>query len=235
MSNRNSIESKIKSSTDTPNKLDQDEIICLNDIQYSYVLDMIRNPVVIGAGRAGTGKTYMSSVVAALLFKKDKSYKNIILTRPNVEAGEKLGALPGELMEKYEPYMQPFEKGLVTQLGSENFKKVLYQKILPQPLGYMRGKTFDDSIILCDEAQNMTIAQMKLLCTRIGTNSKLFITGDENQCDLNPRQVPENGLAWMIRQIREQNKPIPITQFSQEDCVRSDVCKMFLEMFENAK
>ncbi len=232
---RKTVLTKIKTLSDDHNQNEPGCIVCLNQNQNTFVMDMVDNSVVVGAGDAGSGKTYLSSMLAGILFKIDKSYKNIVLTRPNVEAGEKMGALPGELMEKYEPYMQPFEKGLVAQLGHDNFKKSLYTKILPQPLGYMRGKTFDDSLILCDEAQNMTIAQIKLLCTRIGTNSKLFITGDENQCDLDPRKVPENGLAWLIRQIQEQNKPIPVTRFTAEDCVRSDVCKMFLDMFANAK
>lgn len=178
-----------------------------------------------------THNTFLSSRVAGLLYKIDKSYKNIILTRPNVEAGEKMGALPGELMEKYEPYMQPFEKGLTMQMGAEKFKTDLHRKIHPQPIGYMRGKTFDDSIILCDEAQNLTIAQVKLLCTRMGTNSKLFITGDSNQCDLKQRE--ENGLSWLIRQIEGHRKNIPIIEFLNDDCVRSEECKMFLDMFDN--
>lgn len=204
----------------------------LNESQRQFISSLKHDPVVIGAGAAGTGKTYIASRIAGELYASSRNIKWIILTRPNVEAGEKMGHLPGELEEKFEPYLIPFEAGLQEQLGNK-YGNDKYKKILPQPLGYMRGKTFDDSIILLDEAQNISIHQMKMFLTRIGTNSRMFITGDSSQSDLKGNQM--NGLAWLIKEIRRQQKPIDIIEFENADCVRSDECKMFLDLIENAE
>lgn len=204
----------------------------LNETQRLFISSLKHSSIVIGSGAAGTGKTYISSRVAGELYASSKNFEKIILTRPNVEAGEKLGFLPGELHEKYEPYMEPFQDGLFDQLGAK-LSNDLYKKILPQPLGYMRGKTFDNSIILLDEAQNISIHTMKMFITRMGMNSRLFITGDTNQSDLGNRQM--NGLEWLVNEIRRQQKPIDVIEFRKEDCVRSDECKMMLDIIEKSE
>lgn len=203
----------------------------LNESQRQFISALFHDEFVIGAGKAGTGKTYLAARVAAQLYKQSKNIKYLILTRPNIEAGEKLGYLPGELEEKYEPYLKPFKKGLIDELGPK-FNADLYRKIIPYPLGYMRGETYDDAIMLLDEAQNTTIEQMKMFVTRVGTNSRIFITGDDTgQCDL---KTKENGLQWLIRQIRTQNLPYEIVNFRTDDIVRAPLCKNMMIMIDRA-
>lgn len=205
----------------------------LNESQRQYISSLSHDEIVIGAGKAGTGKTYISSRVAAQHYRKNKNIKKLILTRPNVEVGRSMGFLPGELHEKYAPFLEPFEKGLKEELGLK-FDNDLHKNILPQPIAYMRGKTFDNAIILVDEAQNLTIDEMKVIITRIGTGSRLFITGDNTSAQDDLR-VKENGLQWLIRQVRTQQKPIDIIEFTKEDCVRSELCLMMLDIIENEK
>lgn len=193
-------------------------------------IDCLRHDtMVIAIGSAGTGKTFISSAIAAELYL-GKHVKQIILTRPNVEAGNSLGFLPGDLDEKYAPYIEPFKKGIVDRIGSCKFKADLHKNILPKPIGFMRGETFDDCVFLLDEGQNTTIAEMKLIITRIGERSKLFITGDVGQCDIN---VKENGLAWLVRQIRTRHLPFDIINYTDKDCVRSGFCKQALDIIAN--
>jgi phosphate starvation-inducible PhoH-like protein len=202
-------------------------------LQEVYISSLRHDRIVIGAGKAGTGKTYVASRVASELYLNDDTLRYIILTRPNVEAGEKLGFLPGELEEKYEPYMQPFEQGFRDGLGKK-FESDLKKNIFPQPLGYMRGKTFDNSIIMLDEAQNTTVTAMKMFISRIGMNSRMFITGDSLQCDLRLKPGEKNGLQWLMDEVRKQQKPIDIIEFGTEDCVRSEECKMMLDLIDNS-
>ena len=190
---------------------------------------MLHDDMVIAIGSAGTGKTYLASAVAADLYLR-KQFKTIIMTRPNVEVGRSLGYLPGEQDEKYAPYLEPFKKGLIDRLGSNKFKCDFKNKILAKPLQYMRGETFDDCIVLLDEAQNLTINEMKMLITRIGINTKLFISGDTKQTDLHCK---ESGLAWLVRQIRQQNLKYEIVEYTRADCVRSGLCKEMLDIIEN--
>ncbi len=168
----------------------------LNESQRNFMSALKHDDVVIGAGKAGTGKTYISARIAAQIYMKNKNINQIIMTRPAVEVGKGLGFLPGELNEKYAPYMEPFQKGMVDEMGNKFFAD-LDKKFLPRPLQYMRGKTFDDSIMLLDEAQNTTIDEMKMFITRVGTNSRMFITGDDSDSQ-NDLRVPENGLQWLI-------------------------------------
>lgn len=191
---------------------------------------LMHDDLVIAIGSAGTGKTYLASAVAAELFMK-KQYKKIIMSRPNVEVGRSLGYLPGDQDEKYAPYLEPFKKGLIDRLGSNKFKCDFKSRIIAKPLQYMRGETFDDSILLVDEAQNLSIVEMKMILTRIGTNSKLFITGDVNQTDLSCK---ESGLAWLVRQIRLRHLKYEVIEYSKSDCVRSGLCKEMLYLIEDA-
>ena len=206
----------------------KNKLEAITETQRQYISSLFHDEFVIGCGSAGVGKTYIASRVAAQLYMSDKTIEHLILTRPNVEAGEKMGYLPGEIDEKYAPYLVPFEKGLKAELGNK-YQSDLYRRIFPKPLAYMRGETFDNSIVMLDEAQNTTITQMKMFITRIGINSRMFITGDEKQSDIRG----ENGLEWLINQIIKQNLPYDIVEFTDRDCVRSGLCKNMLRLIEN--
>lgn len=207
---------------------EKNKLIALNESQRQYISSLLHDNFVIGAGSAGTGKTYIAARIAGQLYLEDKSIRNIILTRPNVEVGQKMGYLPGDLDEKYAPYVIPFEKGLKDELGLK-FGSDIHKKILPKPLAYMRGETFDNSVILLDEAQNTSIQEMKMVLTRIGTDSRIFITGDEFQSDIRG----ENGLSWLIKQIENQCLEYDIIKFKNSDCVRSELCSAMLRMIDN--
>tara|TARA_B100000929_G_scaffold290599_1_gene284839 strand:+ start:19500 stop:20225 length:726 start_codon:yes stop_codon:yes gene_type:complete len=209
------------------------QLEAITPLQQDYISVLRHDEMVVGAGRAGTGKTYISSRVAAEFFRDHKFTERLILTRPNVEVGKGMGYLPGEISEKYAPYLEPFEKGLKDELGANKYNNDLYKNIIPTPLCYMRGKTFDNAIMLLDEAQNTTIEEMKMFLTRVGTNSKIFITGDES--DQNDLRVKENGLQWLIREARRQHTTIEIIQFGIKDCVRSPLCKDMLQLIERAE
>lgn len=200
----------------------------ITETQRQYISSLSHDDLVIGCGAAGTGKTYISSRIAAQIYMQNKDIKQIILTRPNVEVGQKMGYLPGEISEKYAPYLVPFEKGLKEELG-QKYDNDLYRKILPKPLAYMRGETFDNAVVLLDEAQNCTITELKMFLTRIGTNSCVFISGDEKQSDIKGK----NGLQWFLEQIEKQNLPFEVVRFNENDCVRSPLCKSLLQMIEN--
>lgn len=204
-------------------------IEALTATQEIHKSSLLHDDIVIAIGSAGTGKTYLASAVAAELYK-NKHVKQLILTRPNIETGPSLGALPGELEDKFAPYMEPFQKGIVDRIGSNKFKADYKKRILAKPLNYMRGATFDDAILMLDEAQNTTIEQMCMLLTRVGTGSKIFITGDVNQSDI---KYKESGLAWLVRQVRQRQLPIDIIEYTKADCVRSGLCKQLLDIVEN--
>jgi phosphate starvation-inducible PhoH-like protein len=208
-------------------------IEALTDNQQSHLTSLLHDSIVISIGPAGTGKTYLSAAVAAEMYMQ-KHVRQLILTRPAVEAGEKLGFLPGDIDEKYAPYIKPFMKGIVDRIGSNKFQCDFGKNILAEPINFMRGETYDNAIILLDEAQNLTIKEVKLILTRIGNNTKMFISGDTVQCDLD-LNGEENGLAWLIRQFRDQQMPFDIIEYNMKDCVRSDLCKMMLKMISNAK
>lgn len=200
--------------------------------QKKYVEAIRKNTIVLGAGPAGTGKTYLAVAMAVTAFRA-KEVNRIILTRPAVEAGEKLGFLPGDLQQKVDPYLRPLYDALFDMLGAEAFAR--YQErgsIEVAPLAYMRGRTLDDSFIILDEAQNTTREQMKMFLTRLGFNSKMVVTGDVTQIDLPDGK--RSGLTDAMRILR--NVPdISINTFTEKDVVRhklvQDIIMMLWEYF----
>lgn len=201
----------------------------LTEGQAIHIAALLHDDIVISIGSAGTGKTYLSAAVAAELYKNGM-VKKIIMSRPPVEVGPKLGYLPGDIDDKFAPYLEPFKAGLMDRLGSNKFKCDYKSRILAKPLAYMRGATFDDAVMLLDEAQNTSVAEMKMFLTRAGTNSKIFISGDVNQTDLGSK---ETGLSWLVRQIEKRNKNIEIVRYTRADCIRSGLCADMLELIEN--
>jgi len=195
------------------------------DIHYTSLL---HEDIVVSIGSAGTGKTYLSAAVAAELYKNNLVRK-IIMSRPPVEVGPKLGYLPGDIDDKFAPYLEPFKAGLIDRLGSNKFKSDYKSRILAKPLAYMRGDTFDDAVMLLDEAQNTSVAEMKMFLTRAGTNTRIFISGDINQTDLHGK---ETGLSWLVRQIERRDTGIDLIRYDRGDCIRSGLCKRMLDLIE---
>ena len=199
-------------------------------------LDAIRNnTIVLGVGPAGTGKTYLAVAMAVAAFRA-KEVDRIILTRPAVEAGEKLGFLPGDLQQKVDPYLRPLYDALFEMLGPETFQRFQERGAIEvAPLAYMRGRTLDDSFIILDEAQNTTREQMKMFLTRLGFNSKIVVTGDITQIDLPDGKT--SGLLDVIKILKNVND-IAIIRFSEKDVVRhrlvQDIIKAY-EKFEEAR
>ena len=189
------------------------------------------NTITIGVGPAGTGKTYLA-VAAAVAAFRERTVNRIILTRPAVEAGERLGFLPGDLQNKVDPYLRPLYDALYDMLGAETFQK--YQErgsIEVAPLAYMRGRTLDDSFIILDEAQNTTREQMKMFLTRLGFGSKIVITGDVTQIDLPEDKV--SGLKDAIR-VLENVKDIAICRLTAADVVRHALVQEIISAYEKA-
>ncbi|HAQ29277.1 MAG TPA: phosphate starvation-inducible protein PhoH [Ruminococcaceae bacterium] len=197
--------------------------------QKKYVEAIRKNTIVLGAGPAGTGKTYLAVAMAVTAFRA-KEVNRIILTRPAVEAGEKLGFLPGDLQQKVDPYLRPLYDALFDMLGAESFAR--YQErgsIEVAPLAYMRGRTLDDSFIILDEAQNTTREQMKMFLTRLGFNSKMVVTGDVTQIDLPDGK--RSGLTDAMRILR--NVPdISINTFTEKDVVRHKLVQDIIKAYE---
>lgn len=197
--------------------------------QKKYVEAIRKNTIVLGAGPAGTGKTYLAVAMAVTAFRA-KEVNRIILTRPAVEAGEKLGFLPGDLQQKVDPYLRPLYDALFNMLGAEAFAR--YQErgsIEVAPLAYMRGRTLDDSFIILDEAQNTTREQMKMFLTRLGFNSKMVVTGDVTQIDLPDGK--RSGLTDAMRILR--NVPdISINTFTEKDVVRHKLVQDIIKAYE---
>ena len=182
-------------------------------------------------GPAGTGKTYLAVACAVAAFR-EKKVSRIILTRPAVEAGEKLGFLPGDLQSKVDPYLRPLYDALFEMLGAENFTK--YQErgsIEVAPLAYMRGRTLDDSFIILDEAQNTTREQMKMFLTRLGFGSKIVVTGDATQIDLPDGK--KSGLTDVIKVLRDVDD-IEIIRFSEKDVVRHKLVQDIIRAYEKS-
>ena len=199
--------------------------------QQKYMKAIQRNTITIGVGPAGTGKTYLA-VAAAVAAFRERTVNRIILTRPAVEAGERLGFLPGDLQNKVDPYLRPLYDALYDMLGPENFQK--YQErgaIEVAPLAYMRGRTLDDSFIILDEAQNTTKEQMKMFLTRLGFGSKIVITGDVTQIDLPDDKV--SGLKDAIR-VLEGVKDIAICKLTSADVVRHALVQEIINAYEKA-
>lgn len=199
--------------------------------QQTYMKAISKHTVTIGVGPAGTGKTYLA-VAAAVAAFRERTVNRIVLTRPAVEAGERLGFLPGDLQNKVDPYLRPLYDALYDMLGAETFQK--YQErgsIEVAPLAYMRGRTLDDSFIILDEAQNTTCEQMKMFLTRLGFGSKVVITGDVTQIDL-PRDKT-SGLKDAIR-VLEGVKDIAICRLTSADVVRHALVQEIINAYERA-
>lgn len=198
-------------------------------VQYEYIYAIDNFDIVMGIGPAGTGKTYLAMAKAVSGFQK-KKFGRIVLVRPAVEAGEKLGFLPGNILEKINPYLRPLYDALYNMVGIDKAQQMLENGAVEiAPLAFMRGRTLNDSFIILDEAQNSTPEQMKMFLTRIGFNSKVVITGDITQIDLPEKQ--KSGLIESQRILKEV-KDIEFILFSEIDVVRSDVVKKIIKAYE---
>ncbi len=198
--------------------------------QLEFVKALQKNPIVFAIGPAGTGKTYLAVIQAVTALKKGE-VKRIVLTRPAVEAGENLGFLPGDLKEKVDPYLTPLYDALHVMLGNEK-TEVLIEKgtVEIAPLAYMRGRTLDDCYVILDEAQNTTTSQMKMFLTRLGFNSKMIITGDITQIDLDHKT--KSGLEEASEILKDIDE-ISIVHLSSDDVVRHPLVQKIIERYEH--
>ena len=199
--------------------------------QRKYIRSIQSNTIVFGIGPAGTGKTYLSVIMACAALKRH-DVSRIILTRPAVEAGEKLGFLPGDLQTKIDPYLRPLYDALFDAMGPEVFQKNIERGIIEvAPLAYMRGRTLDDAFIILDEAQNTTSEQMKMFLTRLGNNSRMVVNGDITQIDL-----PDGKKSGLIQAIRilEGIEGIDIIRFTQKDIVRNRLVMDIVHAYERS-
>ena len=199
--------------------------------QKQYVEAILKNAVTFGVGPAGTGKTYLAVAMAVKAFKA-RQVSGIILTRPAVEAGEKLGFLPGDLQNKVDPYLRPLYDALFDMLGAETYQKLLEKQLIEvAPLAYMRGRTLDDAFIILDEAQNTSPEQMKMFLTRMGTGSKVVVTGDVTQIDLPDKA--RSGLVDAL-QVLKNVQGIAMMFFSEKDVVRHRLVQEIIRAYEKA-
>lgn len=197
--------------------------------QKQYVDAIKNNTIVLGIGPAGTGKTYLAVAMAVKAFREHK-IKKIILTRPAVEAGEKLGFLPGDLQDKVDPYLRPLYDALYDMFGAESFARYMEKGIIEvAPLAYMRGRTLDEAFIILDEAQNTTSEQIKMFLTRLGNESRMVITGDITQIDL--PDAKKSGLVEAIK-ILKGIDDIFIHKFSEKDVVRHRLVQDIIKAYE---
>ena len=228
-SNTNDLSSSNVQLTQTVIKTKRKNIFPYNDSQARYIKTFQEKDIVFGIGVAGTGKTYLAVAEAVNLFI-EKKVARIILTRPAVEAGEKLGFLPGDLKEKIDPYLQPLYDALYEMLPSENIERYIATKeIQIAPLAFMRGRTLNNAFVILDEAQNATITQMKMFLTRLGMGSKMAITGDLSQIDL-PPSTP-SGLIDSIEKLKHLNE-IGIVKFESKDVVRHQLVAKIVDAYE---
>ena len=196
--------------------------------QKEYVDSISQNTVTIGVGPAGTGKTYLA-VAAAVAAFRERKINRIILTRPAVEAGERLGFLPGDLQSKVDPYLRPLYDALFDMLGAETYQKYLERgNIEVAPLAYMRGRTLDDSFIILDEAQNTSCEQMKMFLTRMGFGSKMVITGDATQIDLPADKL--SGLKQAVRVLKNV-EGLGICELTDQDVVRHVMVQRIIKAY----
>ncbi len=197
--------------------------------QKRYVEAIEKNTVVFGIGPAGTGKTFLA-VAMAVKALREKQVSRIILTRPAIEAGEKLGFLPGDLQSKIDPYLRPLYDAMYEMMGAENYQRHIEKGTIEiAPLAYMRGRTLDDCFIILDEAQNATPEQMKMFLTRLGFNSKAVVTGDLTQTDLPSGQ--KSGLAVAVKILAEVDD-IYIHAFSDKDVVRHKLVQQIIRAYD---
>ena len=198
--------------------------------QKRYVESILENAVTIGVGPAGTGKTYLA-VAAAVAAFRERRINRIILTRPAVEAGERLGFLPGDLQSKVDPYLRPLYDALFDMLGAETYNKYLERgNIEVAPLAYMRGRTLDDSFIILDEAQNTSCEQMKMFLTRMGFGSKMVITGDATQIDLPADKL--SGLKQAVRVLKNV-EGVGICELNDQDVVRHVMVQRIIKAYQD--
>lgn len=201
----------------------------LNEAQGQYIASIIANTITFSVGPAGTGKSYVAGAWAAEQLKQGLIEK-IIITRPCTEVGYKFGAMPGEMEEKYAPFLEPFKDVLIERLGRTFYDYAIKTgKIVPSPLQFMRGKTFDDAVVILDEAQNVDREQMKMFLTRIGRNSKLIIDGSLTQIDIH-----NSGLEDALFRLKKIPS-IGVVEFTIDDIVRNGIIKDILIAYENTK
>ena len=200
--------------------------------QKAYIGAIVKNAVTFGVGPAGTGKTYLAVAMAVKAFKAQE-VSRIILTRPAVEAGEKLGFLPGDLQNKVDPYLRPLYDALFDMLGAENYQKLLEKQLIEvAPLAYMRGRTLDDAFIILDEAQNTSPEQMKMFLTRMGAGSKVVVTGDITQIDLPDKA--RSGLVDALGVLKNV-EGIAMIHFSEKDVVRHRLVQEIIRAYDKAQ
>ena len=200
--------------------------------QIAYLRHILEHDISFGVGPAGTGKTYLAVACAVDALERD-AVKRIILTRPAVEAGERLGFLPGDLAQKVDPYLRPLYDALYDLLGFDRTQKLFEKQVIEiAPLAYMRGRTLNHAFVILDEAQNTTVEQMKMFLTRIGFGSKAVITGDVTQVDLHKSQ--KSGLIDAVQVLRDV-RGIAFTQFSSADVVRHPLVARIVDAYENAQ
>ncbi len=203
---------------------------CKTVLQSDYINKIKKNTVVFGIGPAGTGKTYLAMAMAVNAFRKNEVNK-IILTRPAIEAGEKLGFLPGDLQSKVDPYLRPLYDALFEIMGPENFEKNMEKGLIEvAPLAYMRGRTLNNAFIVLDEAQNTTSPQMKMFLTRMGYNSKVVVTGDLTQVDLPNKEM--SGLKEAMR-VLDGVDGIGFTYLTEKDVVRHPIVQKIVEAYDS--
>jgi len=200
--------------------------------QIAYLRNVLEHDISFGVGPAGTGKTYLAVACAVDALERD-AVKRIILTRPAVEAGERLGFLPGDLAQKVDPYLRPLYDALYDLLGFDRTQKLFEKQVIEiAPLAYMRGRTLNHAFVILDEAQNTTVEQMKMFLTRIGFGSKAVITGDVTQIDLHKSQ--KSGLVDAVAVLKEV-RGIAFTQFTSADVVRHPLVARIVDAYENAE
>ena len=207
------------------------QVTCKTLGQQKYVDTIRKNTVTFAVGPAGTGKTYLAMALSVMALK-NKDAERIILTRPAVEAGEKLGFLPGDLSQKVDPYLRPLYDAMYDFMGADSYTRLLERGTVEvAPLAYMRGRTLSDAFIILDEAQNTTSEQMKMFLTRIGFNSKVIVTGDITQTDLPAGK--KSGLAEAIRILRDI-PGIGIVELTGKDIVRHELVQKIVEAYDAA-
>ncbi len=205
------------------------QVRCKTLGQRNYVKAIRENTVTFAVGPAGTGKTYLAMAMAVVAFK-NKEIERIVLTRPAVEAGEKLGFLPGDLQNKVDPYLRPLYDALYELMGVENFQKLQERGVIEvAPLAYMRGRTLNDSFIILDEAQNTTCEQMKMFLTRFGAGSKVIVTGDLTQIDLPLGK--RSGLKEAV-EVLKGVEGIAVTELTHRDVVRHELVQAIVRAYE---
>lgn len=204
------------------------QLLPKNEKQAHYIDALKHSPQVIVTGSAGTGKTYIAASWAAKLFAEGR-VQRIILTRPNVPSGRSLGFFPGTMEEKMAPWVIPFTDVIAEHLGAGAFESSVKKRAIDiVPFEVMRGRTFHQSFVILDEAQNTTPAEMKMFLTRIGDESQVVINGDIKQSDLKA----DSGLKAILGMVQKQKLPVPHIEFTVDDIVRSDICAMWVKAFD---